>query len=171
MSDETPDIEEDRQEEIENAHGRKHFFRGKPLEPFSFERQAAFQRIGVGSESILESAAAVIFLCSLGDGKTGLDFNGRKASGGYEMSGIDFIDSARGAGVITFRRLLAKWATENGIALNSPEGQEAVNVASEIWAETRVSKFEPIQKGGGKGGGRTVAVSKERIRRDDQRRR
>lgn len=151
MSDEAEDItgaETTPQARIEAATGERHFFLGKPLEPFSFERQAAFQRLSVGSESSLEAATAVVFLCTLGDAKTGLNFFGRAAQPGeYEMTGIDLIDAARGASTVIFRRLIAAWATKNRIGLNTKNGREAVQVAGLLWKETHDAELAPELKG------------------------
>lgn len=129
------------QEAIENAHARVHHWNGIALEPFSFEREAAYDRLRLRGESLVESCAAIVYLCTLGEeliDKT--------------TTGMDLIDGIRGEEAIrNFRRRIANWANEQGVTGNNSAGDEIVKLGTAIWEETKVSRFQPIAKGGTSG--------------------
>ena len=116
--------------------GVAHYFKGKKLEPFSFARQSAFQRLRIGSESALESAAMLVFLC---------------------LQKPERIDRARGdEGCASFRLSLSEWADEQKIGISytddagvlhgSKSGAEVQKIASEVWAENAAAESEPDLK-------------------------
>ena len=126
--------EPDKQEQINAAaEGEARNFLGKRLHPFSFSRQACWQRLDYERvESVFESACAIVFLCTLGD---------EIVEGA--MTGLDIIDSARGPeGLKAFRRRFEAWA-EN-LSANNEEGREANRIGQELWAETATSRFKPV---------------------------
>jgi hypothetical protein len=116
--------------------GVVHYFKGKKLEPFSFARQSAFQRLRVGGESTIESAGMLVFLC---------------------LQKPERIDRARGdEGCAQFRLNLAAWADEQKIGINytddsgalhgSKAGNEVQNIANAIWVEIAKADSEPDLK-------------------------
>lgn len=122
------------QEQIETAAGSVHFWRGKKLYPFSFERNCAYDRISAGWWGNLECYSLIVFLCTLGEELIG---DGRK-------TGIDLIESAEGvAGVKAFRRRYFAWADASGLTGNNPEGIEVAKLGEKIWEETKLSRFKP----------------------------
>ena len=116
--------------------GVVHYFKGKKLEPFSFARQSAFQRLRIGSESALESAAMLVFLC---------------------LQKPERIDRARGdEGCARFRLDLSEWADEQKIGISytddagvlhgSKAGNEVQAIANAIWIEIAEAESEPDLK-------------------------
>lgn len=167
MSDDNdaPDVQEedDAQAAVDAAHGSTHTFLGERLEAFSFEHQIVFERMGVrNGGSAVEAATAIVFLCTLGEKPCGLNYAGDPAKAGNgEVTGVEFMEAARGAGMRALRRAMGRWARKKGITINNREGQAALDVAAEIWAETKVSKFTPeLPKARGKGGARAGRVVK-----------
>lgn len=113
--------------------GVAHYFKGTRLEPFSFARQVAFQRMGVGSASPLESATMLVFLCLQAPAR---------------------IDRARGnEGCAAFRREAAEWADANGIGVcytdeagrkrGSKPGHEVIAISDAIWSGIAAAESEP----------------------------
>lgn len=135
---------EEMQDELEQAaEAPGHFFNGKRLQPFSFGRQACYQRCDDG-ESEFEAKITILFLCMLGEEI----FESPLLPKDHKKSGIDIMEAARGAGIPFFRRLVAKWADENGFTANNPEGRAAAHLGFIIWNESKKSKFKPVQNGG-----------------------
>jgi len=123
----------DQQQQIDDAATSVHHWRGKKLYPFSFERECAYERLGLDGESNLESCAAIVFLCTLGD-----------EIAENKTTGIDIIESARGKdGIRAFRQRMNAWADSQGITGNNAEGIEVIRVGLGIWRETKVSRFKP----------------------------
>jgi hypothetical protein len=132
METETPAVAPEASAEL----GVAHYFKGKLLEPFSFARQSAFQRLRVGSESTIESAAMLVFLC---------------------LQKPERIDRARGEeGCARFRLDLSAWADEQKIGISytdetgvlhgSKAGHEVQKIASEVWSEIAAAESEPDLK-------------------------
>jgi hypothetical protein len=132
METETPAVQPEASAEL----GVAHYFKGKRLEPFSFARQSAFQRLRVGSESTIESAAMLVFLC---------------------LQKPERIDRARGEeGCARFRLDLSAWADEQKIGISytdeagvlhgSKAGHEVQKIASEVWSEIAAAESEPDLK-------------------------
>jgi hypothetical protein len=132
METETPAVAPEASSEL----GVAHYFKGKRLEPFSFARQSAFQRLRVGSESTIESAAMLVFLC---------------------LQKPERIDRARGEeGCARFRLDLSAWADEQKIGISytdeagvlhgSKAGHEVQKIASEVWSEIAAAESEPDLK-------------------------
>ena len=132
METETPAVTPEPSAEL----GVAHYFKGKRLEPFSFARQSAFQRLRVGSESTIESAAMLVFLC---------------------LQKPERIDRARGEeGCARFRLDLSAWADEQKIGISytdeagvlhgSKAGHEVQKIASEVWSEIAAAESEPDLK-------------------------
>ena len=132
METETPAVNP----EPESDLGRVHYFQGKKLEPFSFARQSAFQRLRIGSESALESAAMLVFLC---------------------LQKPEQIDRARGEeGCAAFRLACSEWADANkigvaytddkGVRHGSKAGHAVRDLADAIWTEIAEADSEPDLK-------------------------
>lgn len=132
METETPAVNIEASTEL----GVVHYFKGKKLEPFSFGRQSAFQRLRVGGESTIESAAMLVFLC---------------------LQKPERIDLARGdEGCAKFRLDLAAWADEQKVGINytdesgvlhgSKAGSEVQAIANAIWIEIAEAESEPDLK-------------------------
>lgn len=132
METETPAVAPESSAEL----GVVHTFKGKPMQPFSFARQSAFQRLRIGNESALESAAMLVFLC---------------------LQKPERIDRARGEeGCAQFRLDLSEWADEqkigisytddDGVLHGSRAGAEVQKIASEVWAEIAAAESEPDLK-------------------------
>ena len=116
--------------------GVAHYFKGKKLEPFSFARQSAFQRLRVGGESTIESAGMLVFLC---------------------LQKPERIDRARGDdGCASFRMACHEWADEqkigisytddSGVLHGSKAGNEVQAIANAIWIEIAEAESEPDLK-------------------------
>jgi hypothetical protein len=98
-----------------------------PLEPFSFARQAAAQRLQMG-ESVFESAALLVFLC---------------------LSTRDEIDRARGSEAESrFRERMEIWADKIGACLRSATGEQVMRVGDQIWDRMAASESSPVIEGG-----------------------
>ena len=131
METETPAVAPEASAEL----GVVHTFKGKPLQPFSFARQSAFQRLDIGSASPLESAAMLVFLC--------LQTPAR-------------IDRARGDGCAAFRLEASEWADANkiGVSYTTPDGaqhgskagHEVRSIADAIWTQVAEADSEPDLK-------------------------
>jgi hypothetical protein len=135
----------DQQKEPEDLAG-VHHFAGQKLEPWTFDREAAFFRLGINLNDEFESSVAMIFLCTLNEERTSFDLTGKDVEEGKGCRGIDFIDFARGTGVLVFRRKMAEWASSQRISAFKSKGksQEVVDVASAILREVQASEFEPV---------------------------
>lgn len=121
----TDDPNEQVQEIIETAAAGPAFeFLGKRLHPFSFDRNACWQRCGYEDiESIFEASVAIVFFCTLND--------------------WDAIDLCRGDERIRgMRKRLGEWADQNEINGNSDNGREANRIGNEIWIQLKVSRFK-----------------------------
>lgn len=131
----------EQQQEVDEAHGSAHFFRGKRLEKFSFDHQMAYQRICMRGVAPVEAATVLVFLCTLGDA----------ALPGEPLTGWDLIDMARDpVGIRAFRKRMSKWATENEVGLEGASSQQCIDIATKIWEEIDVSKFKADPKKGEK---------------------
>lgn len=104
------------------AYATKSFL-GHKLEPFSFARQTAAQRLSMSSDSILEASALLVFLC---------------------LQPWESIDSARDVGMQPFRRKFCEWADANKIGLNTENGKLVRKIAAEIWEELAAADSEPV---------------------------
>lgn len=139
------------QQQIDEAFAAVHTFKGRTLEAFTFSRQAAWQRLGLHNvESTLEAATAIVYLCSLGER---IEVSAVTDKAGREiipaLTGIDLMQRARGPALEEFRARMDAWAASEDIGLNNEAGQEAVNVGTAIFMETKVSRFRPAVEGGG----------------------
>jgi hypothetical protein len=132
METETPAVAPEASAEL----GVVHTFNGKTLEPFSFARQSAFQRLRIGSDSPLESATMLVFLC--------LQTPAR-------------IDRARGEeGCAAFRLACSEWADANkigvaytdaaGVKHGSKAGHQVREIADAIWEQIAEADSEPDLK-------------------------
>lgn len=129
MNESTPAIDPDDLPEF----GVKHYFRTLPLEPFSFARQMAFQRLGMAGVSTVESATMLVFMC---------------------LQTPERIDQARGpAECAAFRLEAAQWADTQKIGVcyvddkgekkGSKAGHEVRAIANAIWDEISKAEGEP----------------------------
>jgi len=139
MSDDL-DPEQIHAQALATAADRQHYFQGSKLEPFSFGRQSAAQRLSMSDESQLEAATLLIYLCTLGEGP----FNESRETG------IDRIDRARGEKELRiFRQEMAKWADGKKIRLGSTIAKEIQSIANDIWTDLLVSETIPSSDSGG----------------------
>lgn len=131
MSDELDAIgPEEQQTQIEAASGAVHFWRDKRLAPFSFGRQATLERLRLRYESLIETAAAIVYLCLL-DGD----------------AGIERMERARGpVEVKALRKEIHDWAEREGIGMQNETGIQCADLAEKIWEEIKVSRFVPEAK-------------------------
>lgn len=130
------------QDEIEQAaEGAGHTFNGARLQPFSFARQACWQRLRYDQvESVFEAACAIVFICTLGEELADANLTGR-----------DLIDSARGEeGIRAFRRRLESWAEGLELSANNDLGRECNRLGNVLWSESTTSRFKPVIDPGGK---------------------
>jgi hypothetical protein len=132
METETPAVTPEASAEL----GVAHYFKGKRLEPFSFDRRSAYYRLNEGGEERLERAVTTVFLCT---------------------QTPDRIDRARGDGCTKFRLELSAWADEQKIGaiywdeeqkemLGSKSGLEAYAVSQAIWRQVASAESEPDLK-------------------------
>ncbi len=128
------DFEAQREELIETAAERESFYwQGKKLEPFSFGRQAAAQRIGAEGASTIENAVLLVYLCTLTPNE---------------------IDRVRGEDEIkAFRARMNEWADSQGVTL--ADRGPVTEVANQIWGEMAASRFKLAAK---KEAGKTEAA-------------
>lgn len=134
MSDELDVIADDpeaQQRAVESSSGAAHFWKGKRLGGWSYERSTVFERLSVfgrGVTSNLEAAAAIVFLCLL-------EGPANEAR----------MDSARDPeSCKALRKEIAKWANEHKLSTHSPSGMECSRVAHAILTAAKQSEFEPI---------------------------
>ncbi len=149
MTDEsTPDP----QQEIDTATSAPQYeFHGIKLEPFSFDRNACFQRCAYEAwngkiESQFESLCAIVFFCTLGDQIVQSDYVGEVKT---PVTGWDLIDYARGENKIrALRRRIGEWMDEHAVNANSEDGRECYRIGLQIWNDMEKARFRPIpQKG------------------------
>lgn len=119
------DFETPREELIETAAERDAFYwKGAPLKPFSFLRQAAAQRIGAEGASATENAVLLVYLCTLEPRD---------------------IDKVRGEEEIAaFRLRMNEWADREGVTLATR--QAITEMANRIWDEMAASQFKLAPK-------------------------
>lgn len=101
------------------------------INPFSFNRQAAAQRLGLTSRSRIESSVLVLFLCCC-------EFDEIDEARGGSWEGEKWINHER-----EFRRKMNEWAEAVGIRLSSEPAKEAEKIAKEIWARLDACNGEP----------------------------
>lgn len=124
------EVTEDPQQALESGSAAVHYWREKKLEPWSFGRQTAWRRAGYNKiEDTLESACAIVYLCTLTP---------------------EEINRVRGPAIATFQLALDKWADQQGATLNSDAGQQLIDLGTKIWLETKQAQFEPVVKGDAK---------------------
>lgn len=103
--------------------------------PFSFNRQAAAERLGITSRARIESTVLVLFLCCC-------EFDEIDQARGGAWEDGKWINYER-----EFRRKMNEWAEAIGIRLNSSPEKEARKIVKEIWARLDACNGEPQVKG------------------------
>jgi hypothetical protein len=131
MSDEILDPEE-QSEILSSGASGVHYFRGVKLEPFSWGRCNALQRIMRDELSPLEINAAIIYLCTLPAGEVG-SIRG-------EVERRAFLDRVE------------KWAEEQGVRPGGATEAALTETAERIWSEYTTAQTEPDVEGGGSSG-------------------
>jgi hypothetical protein len=102
-------------------------FRGKALEKFSFDRQAAAQRIG--DDSGAENDALLVYLC---------------------LTPIERVRQLRGAGPVrAFLAEVADWCDREKITIHKANKgrQQVSDIANRIYADLALADFAPETKG------------------------
>lgn len=104
------------------------------LHPFSFNRQAAAQRLGLTSRARIESSTLVVFLCCC-------EFDDIDEARGGSWDDGKWVNHER-----EFRRKMSEWAEAVGVRLNSEAAKEVERIAGEIWARLDACNGEPQLK-------------------------
>lgn len=94
-----------------------------PLEPFSFGRQCAAQRLGISARSPLESAVLVVYLCTLP----------RQVVAKVRTPEAE----------VKFREQMEDWADRLGIGFASKTERQISAIASAIWSSLAASDGSP----------------------------
>lgn len=110
---------------------------GIKLQPFSWGRRAALQRLLFDEMSKLELELAIVFICT---------------------KDRESIDRVRGEKEkAKFRAEMEKWADDNKITPKSRAEELLSKIAEEIWTEYIDAQFEPVTGGsGGDAGGNAL---------------
>jgi hypothetical protein len=116
------DFESTPEQLLETAAERDAFYwRGQRLEPFSFLRQAAAQRIVQEGSSEIEDSVLLVYLCTLPASE---------------------IDAARGkAKIAEFRAKMAEWCDREGVTV--ADYGDILKLAAEIFQEVEASRSRP----------------------------
>jgi hypothetical protein len=114
--------EQEQPEPYQNAL-KTYLFKGRELEPFSFERQCIAEANGLYSGSTLKACTLIVFLCSCSKPLV-LTFDGTR-------------------GKAALAEAMGKWAAENGITLRNKSGEEVQRIGMEIFNSIAESQSEP----------------------------
>ena len=115
--------EEQEQHDLNAAATAQHEFLGKPLEPFSWGRFQAMQRLSKEGLSGFEFAVAIVYLCTLKPAQ---------------------VVQIRGEGkIVRFLTDLESWAEANKVYPKTRNGEQLQAVCDRIWEDYQQSISEP----------------------------
>lgn len=120
-------MNEDKLPEDQEISDGEFIFRGKPLEKFSFDRQAAAQRIG--DDSGAENDALLVYLC---------------------LTPIQKVRQLRGNGpVADFLAEVAEWCDREKITIHkaNPGRIEISAIANRIYVDLALADFKSVLEG------------------------